>query len=149
MLRRPFSYGFFSPWQEMERLQREMNRLFADAFSLAGSRTAPDYPAMNVWTNETGAVITAELPGLGPEDIDISVNGNTLTLSGNRQPDELQEGEKHHRRERGYGQFSRAIQLPFTVESDQVEATFNKGMLYISLPRTEAEKPKKIAIKAA
>jgi HSP20 family protein len=133
----------------MERLQREVNRLFSDSFSLAGGRTAPSYPAMNVWTNEEGAVITAELPGVNPEDIDISVVGDTLTLAGNRKPDELQEGERYHRRERSYGRFSRTFQLPYQVEPDKVEAVFEKGVLQISLPRAEVDKPKKIAIKAA
>jgi HSP20 family protein len=150
MFRRPLSrYGFRSPWQEMERLQREMNHLFSDSFSLAGGRTGSSYPAMNVWTNEEGAVITAELPGVNPEEVDISVVGDTLTLSGNRQPEELGEGDKYHRRERSYGKFTRTFELPFLVEADKVEAVFEKGVLHISLPRAEADKPKKIAIKTA
>lgn len=149
MLRRPFfDYGVTSPWREMARLQREMNRLF-DAFSLAGGRTAPSYPAMNVWTNDEGALITAELPGIDPDDIDISVVGDTLTLSGSRQPEELQEGETYHRRERSFGKFSRTFQLPFQVEADQVEASFKNGVLSISLPRAEQDKPKKIVVETA
>jgi HSP20 family protein len=104
---------------------------------------------MNVWAYEDGAVVTAELPGVNTEDIDISVVGDTLTLTGSRQPDELKEDETYHRRERGYGRFTRAFQLPFPVESDKVEAIFEKGVLHISLPRAEADKPKKIAIKTA
>lgn len=150
MLRRPFSrVGFASPWQEMERLQREVNHLFTDSFSSYGGRVAPRFPAINVWTNEDGAVITAELPGVEPDDIDISVVGDNVTLSGTRQPNELKEGERYHRRERTYGNFTRSFQLPFTVESDQVEALFEKGVLHISLPRAEADKPKKIAVKTA
>ncbi len=150
MFRRPFGrYSFTSPWPEMEHLQREMNRLFSDSFSLAGGRTAPSYPAMNVWTNEEGAVITAELPGVNPEDIDISVVGDTLTLTGSRQPDELKEGEKYHRRERSYGRFTRTFELPYQVETDKVEALFEKGVLHISLPRAEVDKPKKISVKTA
>jgi HSP20 family protein len=133
----------------MERLQREMNRMFADSYSLAGGRTAPQYPAINVWTNEEGAVLTAELPGVNTEDIDISVVGDTLTLSGTRQPENLQEGDKYHRRERNYGNFTRTFQLPFHVETDNVEATFDKGVLHLSLPRAEVDKPKKIAVKSA
>lgn len=150
MFRRPLSrYGFRSPWQEMDRLQREMNRLFSDSFSLAGGRTAPNYPAINVWANEESAVITAELPGVNSEEIDISVVGDTLTLSGNRHLEELGEGDKYHRRERSYGQFTRTFELPFLVEADEVEAVFEKGVLHISLPRAEADKPKKIAVKTA
>ncbi|MBN1993279.1 MAG: Hsp20/alpha crystallin family protein [Anaerolineae bacterium] len=150
MFRRPFGYyGYRSPWVEMERLQREMNRLFSDSFSLAGGRTAPNYPAMNVWTNEDGAVVTAELPGINPNDIDISVVGDTLTLSGERQPEALGEGDKYHRRERGCGKFNRAFQLPFKVEADKVDAIFDKGVLHLSLPRAEADKPRKITVKSA
>jgi HSP20 family protein len=132
----------------MERLHREMNRLF-DTFSLAGGRTAPGYPAINIWTNDEAAVVSAELPGLSPDDIEISVVNDTLTLSGARQPDELQEGDRYHRRERSYGRFTRSFELPFKVEADQVEAKFEKGILHISLPRAEADKPRKIDVKSA
>ncbi len=150
MFRDPFSrYSYRSPWREMERLQREVNRLFADSAGVVGGRMAAGYPAINVWSNDESAVVTAELPGVDPEDIDISVVGDTLTLTGSRRPTELKEGEKYHRRERGYGQFTRSFQLPFQVEADKVEAQFEKGVLHISLPRAEADKPRKIAIKAA
>jgi HSP20 family protein len=147
MLRRTFGRTL-SPWREMERLQRDMNRLFAGLPRERALSAAPSYPAMNVWTNEEGAVVTAELPGCDPENIDISVQGETLTVHGSRQPDELQEGQVYHRRERGCGSFTRSFQLPFSVQADQVEATFSKGVLSISLPRAEADKRKKIAIKA-
>ena len=133
----------------MERLQRDMNRLFSDAFSGADRSSAPGYPAINVWSSEEGAVVTAELPGLNPQDIDISVVGETLTLTGNRVPDDLPEGTKYHRRERNYGKFTRTFQLPFNVEIDAVDATFDKGVLHIVLPRAAEEMPKKITVKAA
>lgn len=138
-----------SVWREMDRLQREMNRLFDNAYTNTGNRVASGYPAFNVWTNEDGAVVTAELPGLKPEDIDISVINETLTLSGHRTPEEFGEGIKYHRRERNQGRFTRTIQLPFSVETNNIEAIFDKGILHISLPRAEAEKPKRIAVKVA
>lgn len=151
MLRQPFGQqSFANSWQEIERMQREMDRIFNTFYgSRSRFQTAPSYPAINVWTNQDGAVITAELPGVNPEDIDISVVGETLTLTGARSPEELQEGEKYHRRERGYGKFTRTFQLPFPVEADKVDAFFEKGILHISLPRAEADKPKKISIKTA
>jgi len=142
----PFG-SFVSPWREMDRLRREMNRLFADLPASAGT-AVPGYPAMNVWTNENGAVITAELPGVATEEIDISVVGGTLTLSGTRQPTELPENAVAHRRERGAGRFSRVFRLPFPIESDKVEAAFENGVLSVALPRPESDKPRKIAIKA-
>ncbi len=147
MLLRPFD-SFWSPWREMERLRREMNRLFAATTpARLGGGVALAYPAMNVWANEDGAIITAELPGVNPEDIDVSVVDDTLTLKGGREPDELQEGATYHRRERNYGKFTRVFRLPFQVEADEVKATFEKGVLQISLPRAESDKPKKIAVK--
>jgi len=146
MFRRPFGYyGTRPAWQEFERLQHEMNRLF----SAARPQVSPGFPAINVWTNQDGAVLTAELPGVNPEDIDISAVGETLTLVGSRQPELLKENERYHRRERGYGKFTRTFQLPFPVETDKVEASFNKGILYINLPRAEADKPRKISVKTA
>ncbi|HDQ72581.1 MAG TPA: Hsp20/alpha crystallin family protein [Chloroflexi bacterium] len=144
MLLRPTA-SFTSPWREMERLRREMNRLFATA---PAGRVAT-YPALNIWANEDGALVTAELPGVDPEAIDISVVGDTLTLKGSREPEAADEEQTYHRRERGYGSFSRSLQLPFSVEANEVDATFEKGILQINLPRAEADKPKKITVKAA
>jgi HSP20 family protein len=140
-------YSFNHPWRDVDQLQREFNRLFE---SLANTRAqvAPSDPALNVWTNEEGAAVTAELPGVNPEDIDISVVGQTLTLTGLRRPHDLAEGERFHRRERSAGRFNRTVELPFLVEGDKVEAVFEKGVLHVSLPRAEADKPKKIAVKA-
>lgn len=89
------------------------------------------------------------MPGVSPKDIEISVQNDTLTLRGCRQPRDLEEGETYHRRERGCGRFARTLQLPFQVEPEGVEATFERGVLHISLPRAEADKPKKITVKMA
>ncbi|HQE93349.1 MAG TPA: Hsp20/alpha crystallin family protein [Anaerolineae bacterium] len=148
MLNRTF-WGSTTPWDELERLRREMNQVFANFPVLSEARITPGYPAMNVWTNENGAVITAELPGIDPAELDIAVVENTLTLSGERKPLELGEGEVYHRRERGYGKFTRSFQLPFNVEAGNVQAVYEKGVLQITLPRAEADKPRKIAVKAA
>jgi HSP20 family protein len=130
-------------------MQRDMNRLMQSFPSFSGAQVAPSFPAINVWLSEEGAVVTAELPGVKPEDLDISVVGETLTLTGSRQPEELKEGEEYHRRERRFGKFTRTFQLPFTVEANNVDAKFDKGILHIALPRAEAEKPRKISVKTA
>jgi len=147
MLRYPF-WNTQTMTREMERLQREMNRLFAD-FPGSVARPASAYPAMNVWTNDDGVIITAELPGCNPDNIDISVVGNTLSVSGSRPEEEVPEDTRYHRRERGCGQFNRSFQLPFAVEAGRTEAAFENGVLHITLPRAEADKPKKIAVKMA
>jgi HSP20 family protein len=131
----------------MDRLRREMNRLLGNVSDYE-TQMARGYPAMNVWTNEDGAVITAELPGVNPDDLDISVVQDTLTLTGCRQPCEIEEDEVYHRRERGSGNFTRTFQLPFQVEAEGVEAVFEKGVLSVTLPRAEEDKPKKITVKA-
>lgn len=140
--------NYWSPWGEMQRLQREMNRLFDSSLG-TDYRRAAGFPAMNVWTSEDAVVVTAELPGVKVEDLDISVVNETLTLSGGREPDEVAEDARYHRRERGCGKFSRSVQLPFPVDADKVEATLKNGALHLSLPRSEADKPKKIAVKSS
>lgn len=135
-------------WREMERLRREMNRLFEGSVT-GGLRRATGFPAMNVWTKDDGLIVTAEIPGVDIKDIDISVMNDTLTVSGQRTPDEVGEGVRYHRRERGYGRFGRSVQLPYPVEADNVEATFKDGVLSIALPRAEEDKPRKISVKGA
>ncbi|MGC9469321.1 MAG: Hsp20/alpha crystallin family protein [Anaerolineae bacterium] len=144
MLSNPFD--FRSSLREMEQLRREMNALFDRADRGPGLSTPASYPAMNVWMNADGAIVTTELPGVDPEDFDISVQGDTLTLKGQRAAPELGEGAVYHRRERGYGQFQRAFQLPFEVDVENVEATYKNGVLRISLPREESDKPRKIEV---
>ena len=136
-----------SIFREMERFQRDMNRLF-NQYTPSRLRSAPSYPALNIWTNEDGQLVSAEMPGVRVEDIDINVDGYTLTIAGERSSDEVPENAVYLRRERGFGKFSRAIQLPFAVDASKVEATFKDGVLKISLPKVEAEKPKQISIKS-
>ncbi len=144
-----FERAFYplSMWREMSRLQREMNQLLDGVLRLQ-SGVGAGYPAMNVWMNDEGAIVTAELPGVDAESLDISVKGDVLTVKGSRQPLELPEGSLYHRRERGHGQFTRTFKLPFQVEAGKVEASLEKGVLQISLPRAEVDKPKKIAVQA-
>ncbi len=136
-----------SIWQEMDQLQREMNRLF-DTTSRGRVFNSPSYPAINIWTNEEGQLISAEMPGVHPDDLEIDVTGDALSISGERKPDEVAKDARYHRRERNYGTFSRTVQLPFMVDTNKVEASFANGVLLISLPRAEADKPRKITIKS-
>jgi HSP20 family protein len=140
--------GFGSPrrsvWREVDRLQREMDRLMR----LSTRDSAPAFPPLNVWSGQDGALVTAEIPGVTPDELDISIVGESITLSGERQDGQLAEGERYHRRERGNGRFDRTLQLPFRIDPERVEASFKHGVLHISLPRAEDDKPKKISIKA-
>ena len=133
----------WDPFREMESLRREMNRLFAQTVP-SGS---PEFPALNVWVQDHNARVTAELPGIDAQDIDISVVGDTLTLKGDRKADVLREGESCHRQERGSGPFARTLKLPFRVDPERVSAKYEKGILRVTLPQSEEDKPKKIQIK--
>ncbi len=130
--------------RDFERLHRDVNRLFNNIRPAGPSR----FPALNVWTHENSAIITTELPDFGAEDIDISVVNDTLTLKGERKSETLQEGEVFHRQERRTGKFSRTLQLPFKVAGDRVDAEFRSGILRITTPRAEEDKPRKIVIKS-
>jgi len=141
-------YRIPTVWHEMDRLQSEMNRLF-NVYYPNHLRPAPAFPALNVWTNEDSLNVTAEVPGVRPEDLDISVVGDTLTLSGTRKPEELDDNARYHRQERGYGEFTRSLQLPFPVDVEKVEATFRNGVLLVAMPRSEEDKPRKITVKNA
>jgi HSP20 family protein len=132
----------------MDRLQQDMSRLFGDS-SVNRTRRASSFPAINVWAAEESARVTAEIPGVSKDDLEINVTGDTLTLSGVRGQDDLPEGARYHRQERRFGEFSRSIQLPYTVDVNKVKAVFKNGVLSVDLPRVEAEKPKKIAVKAS
>ena len=132
------------PFREMQRLQSEMNRLF----STVDPQIGHEYPPINVWSGQRDVIFTAEIPGIDPSTFDISVIGDTLTVSGIVNPEILKEGESYSRQERGYGHFKRILQLPFHVNADKVEAKYERGILRIILPRTEEDKPKKVAIQA-
>ena len=123
--------------------------LFANAFGFPNVRVAPKFPAINIWANDDGVAVSAKLPGVTAENIDISVKENSVTIAGTREPKALDEGEKFLRRERRGGDFSRTFRLPFVVDSNGVEAVFKNGILNVSLPRAEEDKPRKISVKTA
>jgi len=131
------------PLREMQRVQREMNRIFSGL----GQPLTQEVPLVNVWVGESDTVVTAELPGVDPGGVDISVVGDVLTISGFREAVTLREGESYHRQERNHGRFSRSLQLPFHIEAGKVEAKYDRGILRITLPRAEADKPRKISVK--
>ena len=107
------------------------------------------FPTINFWQGDEAVAATAELPGIDPADIDISVKDNVLRITGERKAPDLPEGAKWHRSERGYGKFSRTVRLPFSASDDKVEARMKNGVLSIVIGRPEEEKPRKIRIEAA
>ncbi|MBN1366200.1 MAG: Hsp20/alpha crystallin family protein [Syntrophaceae bacterium] len=127
---------------EIIDLQREINRLFSNV----GQSTALDYPTINVWEKDNSLVVTTEMPGMDTENINISVTGSTLTISGTSKADPIKEGETYLRQEREQGNFQRNVQLPFQVDSKAIEAKYERGILKITLPRQKEDLPKKIKI---
>lgn len=126
-------------------LRREMDWWLTTGYP----RYAAEFPAVNVWSNENEAVITAELPGMDAKDVNISVIGHAVTLEGERKPDEPGKNEAYQLQERGFGRFSRTIRLPYEVEADKVSASYKRGILEVKLPRHKATRPRKITVTGA
>lgn len=134
----------FDPFVELRRLQREMNRLFE------GVEEAVDVgPALNVWSGRDAVVITAEVPGVDPKDLHVNVQNDVFTLEGERKPEQLGDDVTVHRAERAHGRFSRCIRLPYEVDASRATAKYRNGVLTVTLPRTEASKPRQIAVTTA
>jgi HSP20 family protein len=131
---------------QMNLLQQRLNRLFSS--SMLGSRQA-EFPPINVWACEDKAVVVAEVPGIDPDNIDVQVVNQTLTLKTKRQPDQSLEGQAWHRRERGHGEFTRSLELPYAIDSEKVQASCSQGMLRVELPRAAADLPRKITVQAS
>ena len=130
-------------------------RLFDDRFdriierAFGRDRQAPWMPAMDVYETDENVVVTVELPGIKAEDVEVSVEDATLTVSGTREFSSEVTEESYHRIERRYGSFSRAVSLPPQVDTGKVEARFEDGVLTVEVPKVEKAKPKKIQIKDA
>jgi HSP20 family protein len=135
------AFGFLP---EIQRLQRDMNSLFAGMPAAVGQ----EYPAINLWRGEHDFTLTAELPGINPDQLDISVVGDQLTFSGSQDSETLKEGETYHRQERNSGRFARTLQFPFQIDAERVKAKYEKGILNLTLPIAPVDKPRKIAINA-
>lgn len=131
------------PFCGLNRLHRDMSRFFSGP-----SSAIAQFPALNVWTSENGVVLSAEIPGVDPKDVDVSVEGNVVTVAGERKADSTLPADRVHRGERETGTFSRSVRLPYEVEANRVEARYEWGTLRITLPRKEASKPRKISITA-
>lgn len=133
--------GGYDPFKVVRNLQSDMNRLFSgyDARS-------EGFPAVNIWGGHDNVVVTAELPGMDPKSIDISVVQGQLTLSGERTVNAPDGDMECHRQERGQGAFTRSFRLPFDVDSSKVTARYQDGILTIDLPRLEESKPRKISV---
>jgi HSP20 family protein len=139
----------WDPFRDLMSIQGELNRLFGRTYAGEGEGVrGPWAPAIDLYEDKERFVITLELPGIAPDDVDISVEDGTLTVSGERSFYEERDEANFHRVERRFGSFGRSLTLPSTADTDRIEASFDAGILTISIPKKEEAKPRKIQVKA-
>jgi HSP20 family protein len=144
----------WEPFRDLLSLQDRMNRMFDESYR--GRSASDDWalggswaPAVDIYEHEGNIVLTAELPGVDPKDVDIRVENNVLTLRGERKWSDEVQRESYHRVERAYGSFARSFTLPNVVDTEKIKADFEDGMLKLVLPKREEAKPKQISINVA
>ncbi|NLD71511.1 MAG: Hsp20/alpha crystallin family protein [Chloroflexi bacterium] len=142
----------WDPFRDMESFRERMNRLFDESLALTrsegGERGRMLFVPVDVVEEGDSYVISAELPGVKPEDIDISVTGNTLTIKGESHEEHEEERGNVHYRERRFGTFSRSVMLPSDVDTSKIDATCDNGILRITAARSEEAKPKRIQVQS-
>jgi HSP20 family protein len=141
-------FNSIDPFSSLLSLQQELERFTRNpAFSLGPSGYGA-YPPVNIFENPEGTVIIAEVPGLDPAKIEISGQGRTLTLRGERKREEGVNPSGYHRRERRFGEFSRSIQLPDNLDLSKATANYESGVLTFKVPKAEAARPRQITVNA-
>lgn len=139
----------WDPFREMYAMRRSMDRLFDDFLREQpddlGQRFSWDL-ALDVVEHKDEFVVKASLPGIKPEDLDITYTENTLTIKGETKEETEKEESRYHLRERRYGSFTRSITLPRGVKGESIEAAYDAGVLTLRLPKSEEIKPKRIAV---
>jgi HSP20 family protein len=139
----------WDPFRDLMSIQNELNRLFGRTYAGGESTTSGSWvPALDVFETEDKFVVKVELPGLKPDEVDVSVEDSTLTIRGERKFYEDVSDDSFHRVERRYGAFQRSLTLPQTADAERIEAAFDRGVLTVEVPKAEQAKPKKIEIKA-
>ena len=143
----------WDPFRDLVGLQERMNRMFDESFRGSGRGSGEDWalggawaPAVDIYEQDGNIVVKAELPGVDPKDVDVRVENNTLTLSGQRKIDNEVKQENYHRVERAYGTFTRSFTLPSALDQDKIKAEYKDGVLKVTLPKHEQAKPKQINI---
>ncbi|MBK5092748.1 MAG: Hsp20/alpha crystallin family protein [Actinobacteria bacterium] len=140
----------WDPFDAFVGAQEDLNRLFrsgwlrspADELAQAGAWA----PAVDIYETEDSLVVEAELPGVDPKNIDVSVDEGVLSLKGERKLEKEVKEENYHRVERAYGMFQRSVRLPSDVDADAIKANYESGVLKVSVPKVEPKKPKSVPI---
>jgi len=141
----------FYPYRELNTLQERMNRLFHESFNGSEGRdeslaTSNFAPAVDVYEDEHSVTLKIEVPGIDEKDIDVRIENRTLTVHGERKFEKEEKEENYRRVERQYGSFSRTFTLPNTVDTENVSADYEKGILKIKLTKKAEAKPKQIKV---
>jgi HSP20 family protein len=150
---RPMAMSRWDPFRDLMSIQSELNRLFGRTYAgESGGSTAglagAWVPPLDIYETDERFVVNVELPGIEPDSVDVSVEDSVLTIRGERSFYAEVDEESFHRVERRYGQFARSITLPQTANAEAIEASFDRGVLTITVPKVEQAKPKKIQVKA-
>ena len=137
----------FDPFRDLRNMEETMNRLWRGFGTATTREGAEDWNiAIDVVQKPEEIVVNASLPGVKPEDIDVTIEDNVLTLKAARQAEHKEEDSRYLIQERSYGSYYRALRLPDTVDVSKVKSTYDNGVLAISLPKAEEKKPKQIKV---
>jgi len=141
--------GTFEPFRDLRELQERVNRLFEPGTDgePAVERGTSAFPPLDIREDKDHVYVTAELPGVALEGLDLSITGDTLAIKGERKAPEAEE-RRFHRRERAFGHFNRLVSLPERVDADKIQARLKDGILRITLPKAESAKPRAIKVAA-
>ena len=143
-------YPTWSPFRQLSTLRDEIDRLFESPLNLLTTSSQQFLngwlPAVDLYEDNDHYMLRAELPGMRKEDIDISLHGDVLTLSGERKEDERLVKAQVFRSERCQGKFQRTFTLPMQIAADKVQASYKDGILSVTLPKAEEAKPKQISV---
>lgn len=141
--------AFRNPWAEFERIRQgldELSRTYVDKGKTQSRANV--YPALNIYEETDRLIVTAELPGVKAQELELSIEGETLTIQGKRNNKQSEPGISYHRREIESGSFSRAITLPVKVNAEQIGAKLSNGILTITLMKASAVTPRQIKVSA-
>lgn len=147
---KPRTLSRWDPFADLFDFRREMDRLIDTFFGRTPVlREEAWAPAVDIYETKDALVVKAELPGVKPEEVEVSIAGNTLTLKGERKREAEVSEKGYYRLERSYGSFQRSLELPSVVDADKVKATYKDGLLEVRLPKKEEAKPKEIKVEVA
>lgn len=137
----------WDPFSELMSMRELMDRFFEESFPRAAERLGMSSLAVDVYQTDKDVVVKANIPGVKPEDIDITVTGDVLTIKGEHKEEQKVERENYFYQERRFGSFNRSITLPVPVQTDKAEAKFENGVLELTLPKAEEAKARRIPIR--